>query len=87
MSNVRDMSEPQVISATTLRNKTRDILEQAKFKGEQFVVETFGKPMAVVVGVDEYWELVDQAHRGERPGSEEDAPTGQISRQSDPGVR
>jgi prevent-host-death family protein len=81
------MSKPQVISATTLRNKTRDILEQAKFKGEQFVVETFGKPMAVVVGVDEYWELVDQAHRREHPGSEEDTPAGQNSRQPDAAVR
>lgn len=87
MSNMQDVSKPQVISATTLRNKTRDILEQAKFKGEQFVVETFGKPMAVVVGIDEYWELVNQAHPGEHSGSEENGSAGQNSQQPDPTVR
>ncbi|HSR34532.1 MAG TPA: hypothetical protein VLY63_28515 [Anaerolineae bacterium] len=65
MGNVQETVEPQVISATLLRTKTRDVLEQAKFKGEHFVVETFGKPMAVIVGVDEYWELVKQARSQE----------------------
>jgi hypothetical protein len=57
------MEEPKVISATLLRTKTRDILEEAKFSGGHFVVETFGKPMAVIVGVDEYMRLVDEPGR------------------------
>jgi prevent-host-death family protein len=46
-----------VISATVLRTKTRDILEEARYGGEHFIVETFGKPMAAIVGVEEYWKL------------------------------
>ena len=45
VSNVQDTRKTQVINATMLRTKTRDILEQAKFQGEHFIVETFGKPM------------------------------------------
>jgi hypothetical protein len=64
------VNKPQVISATVLRTKTRDILEQAKFGGGHFIVETFGKPMVAIVGVEDYWKLVDQAidedqHRAE----------------------
>lgn len=65
MSNVQDMRKTQVINATMLRTKTRDILEQAKFQGEHFIVETFGKPMVAIVGVEEYWELVGQASQSD----------------------
>ena len=65
MSNVQDTRRTQVINATMLRTKTRDILEQAKFQGEHFIVETFGKPMAAIVGVEEYWELMNQARQTE----------------------
>lgn len=57
---------PQVINATMLRTKTRDILEAARFNGGHFIVETFGKPMVVIVGVDEYWALVEMARHAER---------------------
>ena len=70
MSSPQKVNKPQVISATVLRTKTRDILEQAKFGGGHFIVETFGKPMVAIVGVEDYWKLVDQAidedqHRAE----------------------
>ncbi|HUW12462.1 MAG TPA: hypothetical protein VM537_22235 [Anaerolineae bacterium] len=42
------------MSAKDLRTKTRDILERAKFRGEHFVVESFGKPMVAIIGSDEY---------------------------------
>ena len=60
MSSVLETSSPQVISSTLLRTNTRDILEQAKFRGEHFIVETFGKPMVAIVGVEEYWDLLEQ---------------------------
>jgi prevent-host-death family protein len=60
MSGSQQSAKPQVISATILRTKTRDILEEAKFGGGQFIVETFGKPMAVIVGVEEYRKLTGQ---------------------------
>ena len=53
-------AEPKVISATILRTKTRDILEEARFEGGHFIVETFGKPMVAIVGVDEYWKLISR---------------------------
>jgi prevent-host-death family protein len=57
VNSVLEMAEPKVISATTLRTKTRDILEEAKFGGGHFIVETFGKPMVAIVGIEEYWAL------------------------------
>lgn len=62
MSSKLETPEAQAISSTLLRTKTRDILEQAKFRGQRFIVETFGKPMLANVGVDEYWDLHDLAH-------------------------
>ena len=64
MSSVLEASNPQVISSTLLRTNTRDILEQAKFRGEHFIVETFGKPMVAIVGVEEYWSLIEQVRAG-----------------------
>lgn len=46
--------KPKVITSTELRLKTRDIVESAKFKGQHFIVETFGKPMVAIVGIDDY---------------------------------
>jgi hypothetical protein len=67
VSSVLETTDPQIISSTLLRTKTRDILEQAKFRGEHFIVETFGKPMVAIVGVDEYWDLLNQARSEEHP--------------------
>ena len=66
MSTGRSISEPKVISATMLRTKTRDILEEAKFSGGHFIVETFGKPMVAIVGVEEYWALRNEAKNDSR---------------------
>ena len=50
------------IKATDLRTHTRNILERAKFQGERFVVCTYGQPMAVLIGLEEYLRLVEQAN-------------------------
>ena len=50
--------DPKVISSTQLRVKTRDIIESAKFEGQHYIVETFGKPMVAIIGIDEYHRLV-----------------------------
>ena len=47
-----------VLSSTDLRVKTRDIMEDAKFKNKHFIVQTFGKPMVAIIGIDEYNELM-----------------------------
>jgi len=49
----------RVITVTELRNKTRDIMEEAKYKGLRIIIETFGKPMAAIVGVEDYQKLVE----------------------------
>lgn len=72
MSSVLETTDPQVISSTLLRTKTRDILEQARFRGEHFIVETFGKPMVVIVGVEEYWDLVSQVRAADHSQTPEE---------------
>jgi len=46
--------EPITINATELRNKTRDLMERVKYHGDVFVVETFGRPMAVIMSVEAF---------------------------------
>lgn len=46
------------ISATDLRSQTRDIIERVRFRGEHFIVRSFGKPVAVIIGIDEYNKLI-----------------------------
>lgn len=58
------------INATDLRIRTRDIIERARFKGEHFVVHTFGKPVAVILGIEEYNALMQSAENA-RPCVEE----------------
>ncbi len=70
MSGVQEVSQPKVISATMLRTKTRDILEEAKFGGGHFIVETFGKPMVAIVGIEEYWALKGQIQDPNEPAIE-----------------
>ena len=70
MSGAQEASQPKVISATMLRTKTRDILEEAKFGGGHFIVETFGKPMVAIVGIEEYWALRSQIHDQNEPATE-----------------
>lgn len=48
------------ISATELRTRTREIMQRAKFMHETFLVENFGEPMAVIVGVSEYERLMQK---------------------------
>ena len=46
------------INATDLRIRTRDIIERAHFRGVRFVIHTFGKPVAIIMGIDEYNALI-----------------------------
>ncbi len=49
--------EPTVINATDLRIKTREIMERVKFKGECFLIQTFGQPTAMIISVEKYEEI------------------------------
>lgn len=46
--------KPTTINATALRIKTRDLMERVKFRGERFIVETFGRPMAVIISPEDF---------------------------------
>lgn len=46
--------EPETINSTDLRTKTRDLMERVKFNGDRFVVETFGRPMAVIISFEDF---------------------------------
>lgn len=49
--------ELKVIGSTDLRTRTREILERVKYKGDGFLVQTFGQPTAVVISIEEYRRL------------------------------
>ena len=46
------------ISVTELREHVREILENAHFRGNCYVVERAGQEMVVIIGVNEYRELL-----------------------------
>lgn len=46
--------EPETINSTELRTKTRDLMERVKYNREIFLVETFGRPMAVIMSVEDF---------------------------------
>lgn len=58
---------PQTISATDLRTRTREILQRAHFQDQVFIVENFGQPMAVILGVAEYEDLIGQSETKSTP--------------------
>lgn len=57
--------EPTKITATNLRLKTRDLLERVKFSRERFVIETFGRPMAVIISLEDFQRMKDTLNSGE----------------------
>ena len=51
--------EPETINSTELRTKTRDLMERVKYNGDRFVVETFGRPMAVIISFEDFERIKD----------------------------
>ena len=61
----------KIVSSTELQKRTRDIIDQARTQDTAIVVETYGKPMVVILPYDEYQEYLvfkqrQQAARSER---------------------
>ena len=59
------------LSVSELRLNTRDILEGAKFLHRRFVIATHGRPMAVVVNIED-WERLSGETLVERAEEEEE---------------
>src|ERR1700675_464178 len=51
------------VNALTARKRLGQLLEEVYYKGDQFVIERAGRPMAAVVPV---WQLEERATRKER---------------------
>lgn len=49
--------EERQIGATELRQKLTDVIQAVKEEGVAYVVETFGRPQAVLIDLDEYQRL------------------------------
>lgn len=49
----------KVISAFKARQNFGQLIEEARYRGHRFVVERAGKPMAVVVGIREWENIVE----------------------------
>ncbi len=74
---------PVTINATTLRLNTRDLMERVKFKGECFIVETFGRPMVVLISFEDYLRV--QEHLYPEEGQATIAPSPELRTVEQPG--
>ena len=61
----------QEISATYLRAQQREVFDNV-LKGQNFIIRRGGKPIAALIGIDEYEELL--ARRMERAKNLESSP-------------
>ena len=52
------------IGATDLRQRLTDVLQAVREQGETYIVETFGRPQAAIINLDEYRQI--QRFRRER---------------------
>ncbi len=57
----------KTVSSTELQKHTRDIIDQARIQGVSIVIETYGKPMVVLLPFEEYQQYrTFKAQRDER---------------------
>lgn len=59
MAADRERPTTKVIPAFKARQNFGQLLDEARYHGSRFVVERSGKPMAVVVGIEE-WENITE---------------------------
>ena len=59
MATEREQRVTKVIPAFKARQNFGQMLEEARYRGYRFVVERAGKPMAVVVGIEEWENIVE----------------------------
>ncbi|MBI4492934.1 MAG: type II toxin-antitoxin system Phd/YefM family antitoxin [Chloroflexi bacterium] len=59
MATEREPTMTRVIPAFKARQNFGQLLEQARYRGYRFVVERAGKPMAVLIGIEEWENIVE----------------------------
>lgn len=59
MAAERESSTTRVISALQARQKFGQLLDQVRFQGYRFLVERAGQPMAVMVGIEEWENIIE----------------------------
>lgn len=45
---------PKIITSTELQKQTREAIDYARIERDAVIVETYGRPMAVILSYDEY---------------------------------
>lgn len=59
MAREREPTMTRVIPAFKARQNFGQLLDEARYRGSRFLVERAGKPMAVMVGIEE-WENITE---------------------------
>lgn len=49
---------PKTISSTELQKQTRDTIDYVRVEHDAVIVETYGRPMAIILPFDEYEEYL-----------------------------
>ena len=51
------MAKASVLGVREARARFSELLERAQFRGQEFLIERSGKPLAVIIGADQYAEM------------------------------
>jgi len=58
---------PKIITSTELQKQTREAIDYARVERDAVIVETYGRPMAVILSYDEYKAYIEyKASREQR---------------------
>jgi prevent-host-death family protein len=60
---------PKPIAAADLRRELGDVLDQVQWCGRKYVINRYGQGAGVLLGIEEYRELVAKAVHGAAPRS------------------
>ena len=72
----------KVVSSTELQKNTRTIIDIARTRSEAIVVETYGKPMVVILPFEEYQQYLAYKQRQQEERSARFAQLRQLAEQN-----
>jgi hypothetical protein len=71
----------KIVSSTELQKNTRNIIDMARTQSEAIVVETYGKPMVVILPFEEYQQYLVYKQRQQEARSARFAQLRQLAEQ------